>query len=77
MIDEDLSRLYPELIPEVRIRVIELQDHLLSTYDRAISVYTAKNFKRYGTSTSSAGAQWSFLWREALGESSTSYNPLT
>ena len=47
MIDEDLSRLYPELVPDVRIRVIELQDHLLSTYDRAISNYTAKTFKRY------------------------------
>ncbi|KAK9866248.1 hypothetical protein WJX84_006230 [Apatococcus fuscideae] len=48
MIDEDLSRLYPELIQDVRIRIIELQDHLLSTYDRAISNYTAKTFKRAG-----------------------------
>ena len=47
MIDEDLSRLYPDLIQDVRIRVVELQDHLLSTYDRAISDYTAKTFKRY------------------------------
>ena len=47
MIDEDLSRLYPDLIQDVRIRIIELQDHLLSTYDRAISTYTAKTFKRY------------------------------
>ena len=46
MIDEDLRRLYPELMPDVRIRIVELQDHLLSTYDRAISDYTGKEFKR-------------------------------
>lgn len=30
------------------MRIIELQDHLLSTYDRAISEYTDKQFERAG-----------------------------
>ena len=32
----------------MRIRLIELMDHVLSTYDRAISSYTAETFKRNG-----------------------------
>ena len=32
----------------VQIRVVELMDHVLSTYDRAIGVYTAEQFKRAG-----------------------------
>src|SRR6476646_163894 len=42
-------RLYPALIQDVQIRIIELMDHVLSTYDRAISIYTAEQFKRAGT----------------------------
>ena len=41
-------QVYPELVLDVRIRVIELQDHVLSTYDRAISDYTATEFSRCG-----------------------------
>lgn len=33
-------------VGDVRIRVVELMDHVLSTYDRAISNYTAEVFKR-------------------------------
>lgn len=33
---------------DVKIRVIELMDHVLSTYDRKIGEYTAKVFKRNG-----------------------------
>ena len=40
-------QVYPDLIKDVRIRVIELMDHVLSTYDRAISEYTAREFSRY------------------------------
>ena len=43
---DDLSKIYPDLTHLVRIRVIELQDHVLSTYDREISKYTAKEFGR-------------------------------
>jgi NADH:ubiquinone reductase (non-electrogenic) len=48
MIHEDLSRLYPSLMADVKLRVVELTDHLLSTYDRKISAYAAENFKRAG-----------------------------
>ncbi|KAK9830323.1 hypothetical protein WJX72_011009 [[Myrmecia] bisecta] len=47
-IQQDLVKLYPELVPDVRIRIIELMDHVLSTYDRAISTYTGEQFKRAG-----------------------------
>ena len=46
MVADDLRKIYPELMPYVRIRVIELQDHVLSTYDREISKYTAQEFSR-------------------------------
>ena len=42
------SKLYPDLIKDVEIRVIELMDGVLSTYDRAISIYTGEQFKRAG-----------------------------
>lgn len=48
MIHDDLRKLYPNLIKDVEIRIIELMDHVLSTYDRAISVYTGEQFKRAG-----------------------------
>jgi len=37
-----------EIIKDCRVCIIELQDHLLSTYDRAISEYTDKQFVRSG-----------------------------
>eukprot|EP00195_Chlamydomonas_chlamydogama_P008836 CAMPEP_0202898464 /NCGR_PEP_ID=MMETSP1392-20130828/6978_1 /ASSEMBLY_ACC=CAM_ASM_000868 /TAXON_ID=225041 /ORGANISM="Chlamydomonas chlamydogama, Strain SAG 11-48b" /LENGTH=558 /DNA_ID=CAMNT_0049584399 /DNA_START=316 /DNA_END=1992 /DNA_ORIENTATION=- len=48
MIHDDLSKLYPNLIKDVKIRIVELMDHVLSTYDRAISIYTGEQFKRAG-----------------------------
>ena len=48
MIYDDLVKLYPQVIKDVCIQIVELTDHLLSTYDRAISMYTADNFKRAG-----------------------------
>jgi hypothetical protein len=39
---------YPELLKDVRIRVIELMDYVLSTYDRKIGEYTNKQFERAG-----------------------------
>ncbi|EFJ43711.1 hypothetical protein VOLCADRAFT_76599 [Volvox carteri f. nagariensis] len=45
MIECDLSKLYPNI---VSIQIVELMDHVLSTYDRAISIYTAEQFKRAG-----------------------------
>lgn len=46
MMNDDLRKIYPDLIPIVKIRLIELQDHVLSTYDRDISNYTAAQFRR-------------------------------
>jgi NADH:ubiquinone reductase (non-electrogenic) len=48
LIENDLSKLYPDIVSDVKIRVVELMDHVLSTYDRAISNYTADVFKRNG-----------------------------
>jgi len=48
MIFEDLKEHYPELMKDVKIRVIELMDHVLSTYDRKIGEYTAQRFARAG-----------------------------
>ena len=48
MITQDMKRLYPDLIPYVKIKVIELMDHVLSTYDRKISDYTSQLFNRNG-----------------------------
>ncbi|GIL56627.1 hypothetical protein Vafri_11967 [Volvox africanus] len=48
MIECDLAKLYPNIVKDVSIQVVELMDHVLSTYDRAISIYTADQFKRAG-----------------------------
>ncbi|GAX84552.1 hypothetical protein CEUSTIGMA_g11973.t1 [Chlamydomonas eustigma] len=48
MINDDVIKLYPSLKPFVAIRIVELMDHVLSTYDRKISLYTADQFKRAG-----------------------------
>ncbi|KAL4428590.1 hypothetical protein ABPG77_008902 [Micractinium sp. CCAP 211/92] len=48
LITEDLVKLYPDEVKDVSIRVIELMDHVLSMYDRAIGEYTAQRFKRSG-----------------------------
>lgn len=46
MVADDLRKVYPELVKDVRIRVIELMDHVLSTYDRKLGEYTGKLFAR-------------------------------
>ena len=48
MMTEDMKKLYPELMPFVKIRVIELMDYVLSAYDRKLGEYTANLFKRNG-----------------------------
>jgi NADH:ubiquinone reductase (non-electrogenic) len=45
------KQIYPDIVPFARVRIIELSDHLLSTYDREISKYTASQFKRAGIET--------------------------
>ena len=64
---DDLSKIYPDLIKFVRIRVIELQDHVLSTYDREISNYTAKEFSRCRSAAAGTSARYEpVLRRQAL-----------
>ena len=41
MVVDDLRKIYPDLVSFVRIRIIELQDHVLSNY-------TAQEFSRHG-----------------------------
>lgn len=48
MINDDLSKLYPDLMEFVDITIIDLLDHVLSTYDRRISDYTRAQFQRSG-----------------------------
>jgi len=45
---EDLKKVYPRLMKHVAIKVVELQDHVLGTYDRAISDFTRGEFERSG-----------------------------
>lgn len=47
MVESDLVKVYPDLVKDVVVSVIELQDHVLSTYDRRISEYTSQIFTRY------------------------------
>ena len=58
MVESDLVKVYPDLISAVRIAVIELQDHVLSTYDRRISDYTRQIFTRYVLSPIPLGCFW-------------------
>lgn len=47
MVREDVAAQYPkDLLKKVKIVVVELQDHILSMYDRKISEYATEQFKR-------------------------------
>lgn len=48
LIVDDLSKLYPDQVQDFSIKVVDLMSHVLSTYDRKISNYTAETFKRNG-----------------------------
>ena len=43
---EDLRRAYPGLMDEFRITLLEAADHILSTFDAALSSYTLEHFRR-------------------------------
>jgi NADH:quinone reductase (non-electrogenic) len=43
---EDLRKAFPGLMEEVRITLLEAADHILSTFDAALSSYTLDHFKR-------------------------------
>ena len=48
MISNDMIRHYPRLAHDYALRLVDLQDHILSTYDRRISDYATKQFKGSG-----------------------------
>ena len=44
-LDSDLSKQFPSLIPLVRVRMLQSQEHILNTYDAAISRYAEEKFR--------------------------------
>lgn len=46
LVRDDLRRFYPDIWRDARVCLVELQDHVLSTYDRRISDYTSQLFSR-------------------------------
>lgn len=48
LVRDDLRRFYPDIWKDARVCLVELQDHVLSTYDRKISDYTSQLFSRQG-----------------------------
>ena len=51
LLNEDLRRYYPDIIKSAKVMLVELQCHILSTYDREISEYTSSLFSRQGICT--------------------------
>lgn len=51
LVRDDLRRFYPEIYKDARVCLVELQDHVLSTYDRKISEYTSQVFSRRGSTS--------------------------
>ena len=47
LLHEDMQAFYQAIFPLARVILVELQDHILSTYDREISDYTSELFARY------------------------------
>lgn len=43
---EDLRKAFPLLMNDVRITLLEASDHILNTFDAALSIYTMSHFKR-------------------------------
>jgi hypothetical protein len=70
---------YPELLKDVRIRVIELMDYVLSTYDRKIGEFTHKQFERAGgllLDLRSSDSHWCIESPHADGSIDTSHMPV-
>ncbi len=47
LVREEMGQYYPLICKDAKVRLVELQDHVLSTYDRKISEYTSKLFSRH------------------------------
>jgi len=48
MIIEDIAKIYPELLKYISINLVQSGDHILNTFDKQISEFTEKQFKREG-----------------------------
>lgn len=46
LLNEDLRAFYSSIIASANVILVELQDHILSTYDREISDYASSLFSR-------------------------------
>ena len=46
LLNEDLRQFYPDIISSSCVKLVELQDHILSTYDREIADYASNLFSR-------------------------------
>ena len=47
VIDAELRRYYPDLVKRhARVLLVELSDHILSSYDRQIGEYASTTFQR-------------------------------
>ena len=46
LLNEDLRRFYSDIISSSCVKLVELQDHILSTYDREIADYASNLFSR-------------------------------
>jgi len=44
--EEDLKKYFPKILPFASITIIQSSDHILNTYDKKISEYAEKQFKR-------------------------------
>lgn len=47
-ISEDLSRLYPSLMDKVQMTVYDVAPQILGSFDRKLSEYATKRFRRKG-----------------------------
>lgn len=45
-IEDDLRKFYPKLMPHVRITLLEALEQILSTFDKTLSEYTMRHFRR-------------------------------
>ena len=48
LVHEDLSKLYPALVPKVRIAVYDVADKVLSMFDEKLGKYAMETFRREG-----------------------------
>ena len=48
---EDVSKMYPCLLSDAKVTLVQSRDHILNTYDEQISRYTEETFKMENINT--------------------------